>query len=131
MEQLTNEEKGLLDLLYERWKEAAAESNIRLLSALYGSKDKALQRHAIFNAIELKILKQDFVGKGKVFADVFELFKNMTLKITYMDLVGATLITEQGTMLIIHKRGDVKPVVFSVIRRDGQKITFKTYNTTY
>ncbi len=106
-----------------------AQSNKKLLFALYKSKSTAKKRHKIVSSVELGILRDDFAGEGRKFRNIWALLLHIN-DLVYEHALGQvrfTLPLPSRTIIMMHEIGRQTFVILTVIQ-NGKRWTYKIYN---
>ncbi len=123
----------LLGVLCNRWEETIRESNRKILLHLYRDEEGASEesvrgRHKNLYAIEFPILDADFVGKGKKFANRWELILFVSHVARENKIRAMRFLFSTSKIMIIHAPGAEKFLVMSILK-NGDRWTYKAFRT--
>lgn len=121
---LTDDEIRFLDMLSERWEKEICKVHIGLLKDLYESEKVVKEKFKNFELIPIDTLREDLIGEGKRFQNLWKLFQYVGPKSDYGE---ARFVMPTGTVIIIHRPGAHKHTVITFIEKEGKKWTYKEF----
>ncbi|HIJ98040.1 TPA: hypothetical protein H1012_02960 [archaeon] len=125
---LTKIEIKVLDGLYQKWAKHVTKNNERFFEKFYSFFKLTAPRLENYDALPFEILKRAFIGENKPFKGIWELFQKICEYSRMVDFRTAPIRIKlaQGTIVIIHNRGEIKAMVLSIFQ-NGANWTYKQY----